>query len=183
MNNPQKKVLRSELKAAGASDGELKELVDVASGLSGLKSSGLPQLKQPRRKLRSVLAISVPAAVGLVIGMLVIVASQTVLPGSPLYPVQASSDRVAAAIDPSYRGTIMMRRAEQVKQLISSGAPSNRVFATLADYKKQAAGYKSEASNYAAFEYCKNNLQQAAVHATNNERQAINETLSSLTDV
>lgn len=186
MNSKQHRKLTAELRAAGATNTELKELGSIASNLSKLKRKSLPlgvPDRQRRARLRLVLGISAPAIIGVAVGMFLVIASQTVLPGSSLYPVQAASDGLAAAINPRYQETLMMKRAEQVRQLIANHAPSKRVFATLADYKKQAASYKSVASNYAAFEYCKDNLQQAAGQATGRERQAINKTLSSLADV
>jgi len=186
MNSKQHKQLTAELRIAGATNTELTELAGIASNLSKLKSKSLPfgvPDRQPHARLRLVLGIGVPAIIGVAVGIFLVVVSQTVLPGSPLYPVQAASDDLAAAIAPRYQETLMMKRAEQVRQLITNHAPSDRVFATLADYKKQAASYKSIASNYAAFEYCKDNLQQAAGQATDRERQAIDKTLSSLADV
>ena len=185
MNNLQQKALHRELKGAGASSRESQELAGIASRLGVLKNSDVPQAtgSRPRKKLRLALIIGIPAVTGLALGMFLVVVSQTVLPGSTLYPIQAGSDSLAAAVSPSYRGTVMMKRAEQVKQLIHNGAPADKVLATLADYEKQAASYKSAASNYAAFEYCKNNLQQAAQQATNSERQAITKALVSLSAV
>ena len=77
----------------------------------------------------------------------------------------------------------MMKRAQEVKQLIAEHANSSLVLATLADYQTKASAYKSVSANYAVFEYCKNNLQQAAAIAPSPERQAINKTLLSLQNV
>jgi hypothetical protein len=186
MNRKQQKTLHTELKAAGASTTELPELTTLANNLSALRHTDVsvsPLAKQPRKRLRRAMTLSIPAVFGLAFGMFLVIASQTVLPGNPLYPVQEGSDAIAVAIDPGYRGTIMMRRAAQVKMLVSQHAPSERILATLADYQKQASSYKTTASNYAAFEYCKNNLQQASMQANGGVRQAINSTLASLASV
>jgi len=187
MNSKQKNTLKNELKIAGATKDELGSLVNIASRLDNLKSVDKQvtsrQDKHQSKRFKAVFAIGLPAVTGLVIGMLLIIFSQTVLPGNLMYPVQKMSDILAISMDSSYRGTIMMKRDDQVKQLVDNNASSSKVLATLADYKKQAESYKSISSNYDAFEYCKNSLELAAKNAPSPERQAINNTLRSLSDV
>ena len=77
----------------------------------------------------------------------------------------------------------MMKRAAQVKQLVAAHASSSLVLATLADYRVEASAYKAISAHYAVFEYCKNNLEQAASIAPATERQAINKSLLSLQSV
>jgi hypothetical protein len=77
----------------------------------------------------------------------------------------------------------MMRRAQQVQQLVAGHAGSPVVLATLADYRTEASAYKSTSTNYAMFEYCKTSLRQAAAAAPNPERQAIDKALLALGDV
>jgi hypothetical protein len=180
--------LKEELKSAGASDSEVIELVAVASNLKQLKdskSSVAKPISQTQRhsRWRTLVPIGLTSLTGLALGMAVVILSQTVLPGSPLYAVQKLSDNVAVSVNPSYRGTVMMKRAQEVKQLIAQHANSNIVLATLADYQGEAMAYKSAPANYAVFEYCKANLQQAAAIAPTPERQAIDKTLLSLQNV
>jgi len=180
--------LREELKSAGANSQEINELVAVAGNLKQLKSAG-KSLAKPAgsRQRRSRWAIIVPVGLtalsGLALGMALVIFSQTVLPGSWLYPVQKLSDNVAVAVHSQYRGTIMMRRAQQVQQLVARRASSPVVLATLADYRAEASAYQSTSTNYAMFEYCKTSLRQAAVIAPNPERQAIDKALLALGDV
>lgn len=189
MKHPATNSLKQQLTSSGASDSEATELVAIASSLKRLNNTKhsvpTPVLhNQQSNKWRRLVLIGTPSLAGLVIGMAVVILSQTVLPGSFLYPVQKLSDHVAVAVNPDYRGIIMMKRAQQVKQLVAEHASSPIVLATLADYKNEASAYKSvSAADYAAFEYCKSNLQQAAAAAPNADRQAINTTLSSLNDV
>jgi hypothetical protein len=112
--------------------------------------------------------------------MFLIIISQTVLPGNVLYPVQKMSDSVAISIDPTYKATVMMRRADQVKELVDKHADSSKVISTLANYQNLALSYKSTSSNYDAFEYCEHSLKQAAAVAPTSEKQAINNDLASL---
>ena len=75
----------------------------------------------------------------------------------------------------------MMKRALQVNELVASHANPEKVLATLADYTEKASTYRSTPNaDYAAFEYCKTNLQQAASTASPAVRQAIANSLQSL---
>lgn len=184
MNNQAQRDLRKELKSVGASESELTELSAVAHKLERLKDHNSSLIKTPSPKYQSKWSRLLPTGLlslgGLLVGMALVIFSQTVLPGSVLYPVQKLSDKVSMSMDPNYRATIMMKRAQEVKQLIADHASSSLVLATLSDYQAEAATYKSVPANYSVFEYCKNNLQQAAAIAPSQERQAINKTLVSL---
>ncbi len=180
--------LKKELISAGAPDSEVNGLLSVARDLRQLKSAEAAFLApiltdKPESSWRKLIPIGLTSITGLALGMALVILAQTVSPGSWLYPVQKLSDNVAMSVDPSYRGTVMMKRAQEVKQLIAGHANSNLVLATLADYQTEAATYKSVSANYAVYEYCKNNLRQAAANAPNPERQAINNALLSLKDV
>lgn len=177
--------LRSELKAAGAHGREVNELRALAASLKGLKGSSKPLPKPAARYRRpsrwqTILPAGLITLAGVAFGMALVIFSQTVLPGSWLYPVQKLSDNATAAIHPEYRGTIMMRRAQQVKELVAEHAGSSSVLKALADYRTEASAYKSTATNYAVFEYCKTSLRQAAAIAPDPQKQAINDALSSL---
>lgn len=178
MKDQSTKNLKHELRLAGASAKESNELALLASNLKRLKSPAPAHQSWTR-----LIPIGIGSLAGVAVGMALVILSQTVLPSSALYPVQRLSDSVAMKVDPNYKGTVMMKRAEQVQQLIADHAKSSLVLATLADYRTEASSYKSIASNYAAFEYCKNNLVQAAAIAPSSERQAINMTLSSIKNV
>lgn len=187
MNAKQKSKLQHELRSVGATYEEIGRLVNIASSLGRLKSEHRQSL-QPRHewqhsKLKTLCMFAVSSLSSLAIGMMLIIFSQAVLPGNILYPLQRVSDTVSASVDHSYGGTVMMKRAEQVRQLISEHAPPGLVLTTLADYEIEASAYKHTASNYAAFEYCKNSLQEASTMALPAEKQAINTTLRSLNDV
>lgn len=187
MNNRQKNELQHELRAVGATNKEMSELVNIASNLGRLaRENGQALWQRPEQqchKIKTLLMFAIPSLSGLAIGMALIIVSQAALPGSLLYPLQKVSDSVSISLDPSYTGMIMMKRAEQVRQLVSDHASSSLVLATLADYQTEASGYKHTASHYAAFEYCERNLQEASTMATAAERQAIHTTLVSFNDM
>lgn len=170
--------LRQELRAAGAGETEIDTLLPIAASLRKLPVPGQKALRWKMPLLTASTAIA-----GLAIGMALAIFSQAAMPGSWLYPVQKISDAAAVALHPSYRGTVMMKRADQVKQLVADKAGQRAVFTALADYRTEAAAYKSTAGNYALFDYCKSDLQQAADKATGSEHDAIAKTLNSLQDV
>ena len=171
-----KRTLHKELRQAGASLQEVTELSQLARQLPEL--NGLPA-KPKRSWWTRFKPVPIAAAIGgLVVGAVLIAVAQGSMPGSALYPVKRLSEQAAVAADPSYRATLMMRRSQEVKQLVNRRAGQGRVLATLANYRRAAAAYKTD--NYAAFEYCKTNLAQAAAAAPPAERAAIDSTLHSL---
>jgi len=182
MKDHTQRQLRQELLATGASAAEIKKLLPIASTLSLLKGSTRPATngsQKTGRWLNRRTSLTL-AASGVAVGICIII-SQTVLPTSPLYPVQKLSDSIAVYMHPRYRASIMMKRARQVHQLVADHAGSPQVLATLTDYTREADAYKSlPHANYAAFEYCKTNLQQAATIAPPRVRQAIANSLQSL---
>lgn len=172
--------LRKELRAVGANPNEVHELAFIASRLHSLKDSRALGARHSARwtKLLKPAAFSLG---GLISGMLLMVASQSVLPGSVLYPLQELTDSVAVNIHPAYRANAMMKRAQQVNELVANGADSNQVLTALDAYKQEAAAYKAmPRADYAAFAFCKANLEQAARVAAPSVRQAIQNSLHSL---
>ena len=172
--------LKQQLEQEQASATEVSELLPLAKQLGQLK------IHRPAKKRRKAIGsrwlnIGLPALGGLVVGIAVIILSQSVLPSSWLYPVQSFSDSLATRVQPSYRATIMMKRAAQVQQLVVERARPVTILATLADYNAQVAVYKrADSANYAAFAYCKSNLERAAAAAPTSVKSAITASLYSV---
>jgi hypothetical protein len=179
--------LESELKQAGANADEAKVLAALALSLHDLKGT------EPRMNLEHqarnpfgnlwhtssrALTTSLTAVGALCIGLVVAAISQTTIPGNPLYPVKQITESVAVAVQPNYRGVLMMRRAQEVKQLVAQNDSPRLIDATLQSYKSEVAQYKG--GNYADYEYCENTLHQAQSMATGAERLAIAETIASV---
>lgn len=177
------KQLHKELLSAGANETEIKELLPIASKLSLLKgrNAAITRDKVQNNRWLKMIKPIVYATSGLALGIFLVIISQAASPTSFLYHVQKLSDNVAISIYPQYRANIMMKRAQQVNQLVSNRADSKQVLATLADYTKEASIYKSVPhANYAAFEYCKTILEQAAAAAPPDVHKAISSSLRSL---
>jgi hypothetical protein len=173
--------LEKELKQAGATSAEVAALVPIASSLGLLKAANPAVKRGWKHILTRAFKPTLTLVAGASVGMALVMFSQSVLPTSWLYPVQKMADSVAVKVDPAYRAAIMMKRAQQVDQLVAINAKASVVLATLADYNSAASAYKSAPhANYAAFEYCKTNLRQAAAAAPAAVHKAILASLSSL---
>lgn len=181
MNDHQYTRLSKELRMAGASDNEIEALLPIASSLKLLR--GLPKAGDAykRRQPRFVKTVCLAVAGSCLAVVALVIVSQLVSPTSWLYGVQKLSDNLAVAIHPSFRATVMMKRARQVNELVRAHADTSKVAAALADYTDEAIAYKSMPhADYAAFEYCRSNLEQAASLAPPTERQAILQSLRPL---
>lgn len=176
--------LRKELRQVGADGAEVDALLAIATGMRLLRQDQVAPAQRDRTSspLQRISKPAAFAASGLVLGMLLVILSQSALPTSVLYPVQRLSDSIAINAYPQYRAAVMMRRAQQVNQLVAERASSPQVLAALADYRLEASVYKAMPhANYAAFEFCKTNLEQAASSTDSAQlRQAISSTLQSL---
>ena len=175
--------LTDELLSAGASEGEARELAQLALSLSHLngtepKLAGRAGKRVWWRAKLGLWPVLGTALVGLAAGTAVVAIAQTAIPGGPLYPVKRASERIAATVQPDYRTTIMMHRAQEVRILVAEGQNSRLVTAALADYKADMRGLKT--NNYAALDYCHSNLLQAEAIAPPAEKQQIATVLSEL---
>lgn len=173
--NRQTNHVQKELRRAGADELEAKNLALLADQLR-------PVRKNIQKSRRMPIILTGFAATVTALAMLVVIA-QNSLPGSWMYPTKKASERVAVAIDPSFRATIMMRRAHEVQKLVAARSDTNEVLAALAAYKTEAGTYATHTTNYRAFESCKRSLRQAQAQAHGVEAQAISRTLDSLATV
>jgi hypothetical protein len=174
--------LRRELTDAGATPAELEELLTLTADLGELSQPKAPKtswFSWPRLVRGTSVALA-----GALAGVALIISVESVLPTNPLYALQKASDNVAMKVHPEYRGTVMMKRAQQVNTLVAQHAGSPVVLATLHDYADAARSYKNTPhADYAAFEFCKSNLQQAAAKATPAEKAAITKSLTYLQNI
>ena len=177
------KELRDELQAAGARPDELASLEALAGSLAQLSTEPAPLFRftRPVRPRWQRLHVPAAALACLVVVVGLVYMAQSSLPGEKLYGVKRLSENTAVALHSSYRATVMIHRAEEVKELVAHNAASQKVLATLADYSAQAAMYKMP--SYSTLEYCKANLVEARAFATPAEQRAIDVTLARLRDV
>lgn len=166
-----KRVVRQELRAAGATASEIEDLTTIAMQLG--------KLQRVNRKHSARLSIVGLATVTSLV--VLFLASEHATPGNPLYAIQMTSDSVVASIHPSYRGTIMMHRAATVNQLVHAQAPTKEVLTALSAYQEEAGTYQGmPTKNYDAINQCKASLLTASRDAAAPVKQAIDKVLASL---
>ncbi|HUD11417.1 MAG TPA: hypothetical protein VMS08_03330 [Candidatus Saccharimonadia bacterium] len=185
MNGRRNQDLEKELEQSGATQDEARTLANYAQSLRQLKDSE-PKLRPLNvgtlhsHKLRPgrtrMLATGLTVIGTLVAGIAIAAVAQTSIPGNFLYPVKRVTENVAVTLQPNYRGVLMMRRAQEVAQLVALHKNPGLVNETLQSYKTDVADYKG--NNYADFEYCENSLAQAQSMSQGSERLAIATTLA-----
>lgn len=172
--------LQKELRLEGASRAESEELTKLAQSLQSLRQDEKPTTMD-RHLLERWLLPTAYTFAGLLIGVLFVSLSQAAPPESMLYPVQKATDTAAIIVNPSYRASVMMKRAAQVHEMVLTHASQTQIMGVLADYTNIAQRYlASSPENYAAFNYCAANLKAAAAQSTPPVRQAIMKSLASL---
>jgi len=176
--------LRHELKLAGARDDELAHLLALAENLHNqapkLPAAHVPEAISSRFRRHWLPPLGVASVAGIAIGMVLPAYAAAAVPGSWLYPVQKLTDTIAISYDPSYRGVVMMKRADYVRHLVATRADSRSILSAVADYQAVTVNYKADAAHYAVFEFCKQNLRQAADAAPPVAHSAILHALAAL---
>lgn len=172
--------LRKELQEAGAGPNEVGELIATANRVAQLKVIPSANTYGQQSGWRRLAPFALTAIVFTVFGAGIVMFSQSVMPGSVLYPVQKLSDAAAITVHPSYRSTIMVKRMLQMTALIDHHASEAQVLAAVADYRSAAAGYHGGSSNYETLEFCRGSLQQASAQTTGKVRDAIIQALGNL---
>lgn len=183
--------LEQELREGGAGVAEARELAQLAARLPELRQLPLvatpPGLKVGRRfarrrqawaRSRWALALAGTAAAAVLVTGGVIAAAQSAIPGEALYPVKLETERVAVRFAPGMHDEIMMRRADEVNELVVHNARPAQVDATLAAYERAVVSDGS--GSYAARDYCAGMLKTAAGQADPATRAKIMSSLSRL---
>jgi hypothetical protein len=187
MKNNDTQLLETQLREAGASPDEAHTLARYGHLLHMLKDKEprvthdmrLPLARQLGRRRRVTPLIASLFTIGsLTIGLAVASIAQIAYPGNLLYPVKRLTENVAVIIQPNYRGTLMMRRAVEVKQLVTFHQNPKLINTTLQSYKTEASDYYG--GDYADYEYCESTLVQAEHLANGTERLAIAKTIASV---
>ena len=176
-------VIRNELIEAGASRTEVNELALLASDLGKLKgdhSFVRPTHIRHRitfRHKNPVFAFTALTACLLIVVVGIGLLAQRSLPGGRLYSVKQQSEDAIAVVDPGFQKTVMMRRAQEVNDLVALHASPDLILATLDDYQSDVWTYKI--SDAQVLHYCRAKLQAAAPNATPEVKDAISRTIGS----
>lgn len=125
--------LRSQLKADGATPKELEALAALAKTLPTVAPRGLsPEAKRQIAEEIGITRVArvpklVLSGVGGFAAIVVVVMSQSSLPGSPLYPVKRSSEKVREVVQPSYTNDVVEKRKEEIEELKTKSADEDRI--------------------------------------------------------
>lgn len=147
MNDLNLKNLKEELMKEGALEKEAEDLTLLSKNLSNLysfeRTSALKHkfLEQELLKQNNFFAsrqmfAAVFLALILILGFTSVVGAQKSLPGEPLYPVKIASENIASFINPSFKGEVLKRRSEEIKEL--SGKKDGESFQNLVnEYERE----------------------------------------------
>ena len=176
-------VIRKELIDAGASRSEVNELALLASDIAKLKNDHSfvkPSHTRPRTTLRHkrfVFALSAVIASFLIVIVGIGLITQRSLPGNKLYSVKQRSEDAFSVVDPNFQKTIIMRRAQEVNELVAANASPNLILDTLDDYQSDVWTYNI--NDATVLNYCRSKLRMAALNASPEVKAAIYRTLGS----
>jgi hypothetical protein len=175
--------LALELRQAGASPSEIPQLLPLAEALGRLG----PSVRLAKRPLfpfrRYFMGVGVFAVTMVLATIALLIALPLVASPNPLYKAQKLADLAVTSIYPNYRGALMMKQADHIDALVRTHASTKIVLASIADYRVTAGAYTADSPRYSTLEYCQAKLQQAATQAPSGQRQAITNSLKSISSV
>ena len=146
MNDNNLKNLIKDLKTEGALEKQAEDFAFLSKNLSNLYSferSGEFKYKFLEQELleknkffasRQMFATAFFSLI-LLLGFASIVSAQGSLFGQPLYPVKIASENIASFTNPSFKGEILKRRSEEIKQL-SGKKDGDNFLNTVNEYEK-----------------------------------------------
>ena len=186
--------LAKELKIRGLPQAEVEELDQVAESIGQIgrfsrseevKEQFLVKLLGARKKESFAWPRLFAPAVAFVL-ILILLASGSVvfaqksLPGDFLYPVKRLSENVAVSLRPELEQEIVVRRSQEVKDLVEQKEDPELVKNTLDDFSEDSQKAKSEGHTNGNLEEGVRNLEDARERSSESERKQIDETLKKL---
>lgn len=186
--------LVKELKIRGLSQTEAEELDEVAKSIGQIgrfprseevKNQFLVKLLGTRKKesLAWPHLFAPAVAFGLILVVLAsgsVVLAQKSLPGDILYPVKRLSENVAVSLNPDFEQEIVVRRSQEVKDLVEKKENPELVKNALDDFSEDSQKAKNKGKTNGKLEEGVRNLQDAREKSSDDERKQIEETLKKL---
>lgn len=112
----------------------------------------------------------------LTIGSSVVIASQKSLPGEPLYPVKRAAESVKAKIMPEFKQELVVRRGEEVKQIVEKKEDPQLLQDSLRQVREQA----KENRNSSKVEESIKKLEEAKKGSSKTEEDEIEKTVEEI---
>jgi len=186
--------LVKELKIRGLSQTEAEELGEAAKSIGQIgrftrsnevKEQFLIKLLGTKEKQSFVWPRLFAPAIAFVLILAVlgtgsVVFAQKSLPGDVLYPVKRLSENVAVSLNPELEQEIVVRRSQEVKDLVEKKEDSELVKNTLDDFSEDSKEAKSKGHANGNLEEGVRNLEDARERSSEDERRQIEETLKKL---
>src|SRR3989344_2268940 len=186
--------LVKELKIRGLSQTEAEELGEAAKSIGQIgrftrsnevKEQFLIKLLGTKEKQSFVWPRLFAPAIAFVLILAVlgtgsVVFAQKSLPGDVLYPLKRLSENVAVSLNPALEQEIVVRRSQEVKDLVEQKEDPELVKDTLDDFSKDSQKAKSEGNANGNIEEGVRNLEDARERSSDDERRQIEETLKKL---
>src|SRR3990167_5433237 len=188
--------LEKELKIRGLSQAETEELGQVAESITQIgrfsrsekvKEQFLVKLLGARKRESFAWSRLFAPAVAFVLILAVlgtgsVVFAQKSLPGDVFYPLKRLSENVAVSLNPALEQKIVVRRSQEVKDLVEQKEDPELVKDTLDDFSEDSQKAKSEGRANGNLEEGVRNLENARERSSDDERKQIDETLKKLED-
>ena len=186
--------LEKELKIRGLSQTEAEELGQVAKSIGQIgrfaRSEEVKEqflvklLGTKKQELFAWPRLFAPAVafvlILVVLGAGSVVFAQKSLPGDFLYPVKRLSENVAVSLNPELEQEIVVRRSQEVKDLVEQKEDPGLVKDTLDDFSEDSQKAKSEGHANGNIEEGVRNLEEAKERSSDDEKKQIEETLKKL---
>src|SRR3990167_8765328 len=186
--------LTKELKIRGLSQAQADELGEVAGSLRQIgrftrseevKEQFLVKLLGTRKKELFVWPRLFAPTIAFVLILLVLASgsvalAQKSLPGDVLYPIKRLSENIAVSLKPSLEQGIVVRRSQEVLDLVEQKEDPELVKNTLDDFSEDSQKAKSEGHANGNLEEGVRNLEDARERSSEVERKQIDEALKKL---
>lgn len=185
MNENNLKNLINELKKEGALEKEAEDLAFLSKNLSNLysfernkdiKIRFLQQNLPEKNKffIKRQMFVTAFLSLILLLGFTSVVGAQNSLPGQPLYPIKKLSENIFSFIKPDFKGEILKRRSEEIKEL-SNKKDGNNFHNTVNEYEKELNEDKKISPE--KIEESRKNLEEAKKNSLDEHREDIERVL------
>jgi len=186
--------LEKELKIRGLSQAQAEELGEVAKNIGQIgrfsrsnevKEQFLVKLLGTGKKESFAWPRLFAPAVAFVLILIFlgagsVVFAQKSLPGDVLYPVKRLSENVAVFLNPQLQQEIVVRRSQEVKDLVEQKEDSELVKNALDDFSEDSQKAKNKGQTDGRLEESVRNLEDARERSSESEKKQIDETLKKL---
>ncbi|MBU2632214.1 hypothetical protein KKG52_00705 [Patescibacteria group bacterium] len=183
MKNNNLENLIKELKIEGASEKETEGLLKVVGNLKEFNKiersfeSKRRFLDNPGKATKNsyirrwFLIPAISFALLLLVGGYSVVAAQNSLPGDKLYSVKKATEKIISTVNPSFKEEIIIRRSQEVGQLVEKKESTELIKKSIYEYKKAA----EEDVKQETREESSRNIQEAIEKSKEEDREELKE--------